>query len=146
MNRRIYCLLLLVFAVGCLKTSTSQKCSVIEYGTNHMTYAGSRKLFDDACRKVLHDLSHKIDHGSGKIEYPFYGEGASSSKDDGRLLAMQVYFKTRDTEGNDYKITVIFLGGNDPVVLLEDSSPEKHRLINALNTEFASRGIEVEIY
>ena len=146
MKQSFCCLLLLVFITGCSTTNSSNKCSVTQYGSRHMTYKGSRSLFDDACRKVLHDLSHKKDHGDGKTEYPFYGEGGSSAKDEDRLLSMQVYLKTKDSDGNDYKITTIFLGENDPVVLIEDSSPEKHKLVNALNTEFVNRGIAVTIY
>ena len=140
------CLLLLISTISCATTNNSNKCTVLQYGSQHMTYTGSRSLFDDACRKVLHDLSHKIDHEDGKTEYLFYGEGASSVKDDDRLVSMKVYLKTKDIDGNDFKITTLFLGENDPVVLIENSSPDKFKLVNALNAEFVNRGIEVTHY
>ena len=139
-------LLLLLLIIGCAATQTSNKCSVVQYGSQYMKYSGSRSLFDEACRRVLHDFSHKIDHGDGKTEYPFYGEGGSTAKDEDRLISMRAYLKTKDSDGNDYKITTIFLGENAPVVIIEDSSREKHKLVNALNTEFVNRGIKVTIY
>ncbi len=140
------CLLLLISAISCATTKISNTCAVVQYSSQHMTYSGSRRLFDDACRKVLRDLSHKIDHEDGKTEYPFYGEGGSSVKDDDCLISMQVYLKTKDIDGNDYKITTLFLGENDPVVLIDNSSPDKYKLVNALNAEFVNRGIKVAPY
>ena len=137
-------LLLLFSIVGC--ATSPEKCSVVQYGSGYLTYSGKRSLFDDACRKVLHDISHKIEHENGTTEYPFYGEGAMTTKDEERLLSMQVYLMTKDSDGNSYKITTIFLGNNDPVVMIEDTSPKKFRLINALNDEFVKRGIKVTAY
>jgi len=38
------------------------------------------------------------------------------------------------------------LGSRDPIVMLESTSADPYKLINALNAEFPKRGIRVEQY
>jgi len=111
-----------------------------------MTYSGPHQLFDDACRSVLHDLSYKETVSENSTRYPYYGEGASTHKDKDKSIAVTVYLKTKDRDGADYKITTIRLGKREPIVMVESTSTDPYKLINALNAEFPKRGIRVRQY
>jgi len=133
----------LVFGSSCKPESA---CVVTQYGPEYMTYQGSASMFGDACRKVLHDLSHKEQIDSNQTEYPYYGEGVSSQSANGRNIAVKGYMKTQDDDGAEYKITILTLGTREPVVLLESTSEDSHKLVNAINAEFAKRKIKVIQY
>jgi hypothetical protein len=134
------CLAAMVLATGCRR---SGGCTVTQYGPEYLTYSGSTEQFNDACRAVLHDLSVKEQLEDNKIRYPHYGEGGSSHKDNDRLIASKMYLQTKDAEGAQYKIVTLRLGARDPLVMLESTSSDLYKLINALNAEFHKRGIRV---
>jgi hypothetical protein len=133
----------MAFLAGCNRPAA---CKVIQYGPQYLTYTGSRERFDEVCRTVLHDLSYKEKVDENSTRYPYYGEGASSHKSDGKSIAVTVYLKTKDADNAEYKITTLYLGNRDPVVMLESTSADPYKLINALNAEFPKRGIRVEQY
>ena len=141
--RFMICLAAMVIAGGCRE---DVNCKVTQYGPQHMTYTGSSEAFNNACRQVLHDLSYKEQDGENSTRYPYYGEGGISSKDNDRILATTVYLKTKDADGAEYKITTLTLGKHDPVVILESSSADQYKLVNALNLEFGKKGIGVRQY
>ncbi len=128
---------------GCGEAS---RCKVTMYGANHMTYTGSGEQFNSACRNVLHELSEKEDLGDNRTRYPSYGEGVSATREGDRPVASRAYLKTKDADGAEYKITTITLGKRDPIVILESSSSDTYKLVNALNEEFRKRGIRVKSY
>ena len=78
--------------------------------------------------------------------HPYYGEGASSHKDKDRVIAVRAYLKNKDEAGAEYKITTVRLGRRDSFVTLECTSPDRYKLINALNAELHKRGISVRQY
>jgi hypothetical protein len=119
---------------------------VTQYGPEFLTYSGSREKFNNACRSVLHELSYKEKTGENSTRYPHYAEGASSHKEGETLVAMKAYRKTKGEDGAEYTMTTITLGNRDPVVMLESTSPDKFKLVNALNAEFQKRGIRVRQY
>ena len=137
------CLVVVALATGC---RSSKECVVIQYGSEYMTYTGPGKRFGDACRAVLHDLSFKEELDGNRTRYPHYGEGVSSQKDGDRLIASTSYLKTKDADGAEYKVTTIHLGRRDPIVVLESTSSDRCRLVNALNAEFQKKGIAVRQY
>jgi len=119
---------------------------VTEYGPEFMVYSGPKEEFNEACRTVLHALSTKVKTGENQISFPDYGEGASSSTEGTKQLALKTYLKTKDDDGAEYKITTIVLGNRYPVVMLESTSADERKLVNMLNAEFAKRGIRVDQY
>lgn len=137
------CLAAMVLATGCRRIAT---CTVTEYGPEYMTFTGSHEQFDHACREVLHELSYMEKLSDNSTRYPYYGEGASSHTDKDKTIAVRAYLKTKDEAGAEYKITTVRLGRRDPLVMLESSSPDRYKLINALNAEFSKRGIRVQQY
>ena len=138
-----FCTFVLAFLLGC---HNNKEVVVTQYGPEFLSYKGPRQQFDDACRKVLHDFSAQEKTGVNSIKYPYYGEGVSSNEKNGKTIAMQSYLKTKDEENVEYKITTIVLAKNDPVVLLECTGADRHKLINALNEEFYRQGIKVKQY
>ncbi len=136
----LVCLAAAVMLAGC---GQAAECTVTLYGSEHMTYTGSQEQFNDACRQVLRDLSYKEQLGDNSTRYPYYGEGGKSFTEGDKPLAAVSYFKTRDAHGNEYKITTVALGRREPVVILESTAEEPFKLVNALNAEFAKRGIAV---
>ena len=61
-----------------------------------------------------------------------------------RTIAVRVYLRNKDETGAEYKITTVRLGRHEPFVMLESTSPDRYKLINALNAEFHKRGIRVQ--
>jgi len=120
--------------------------AVTQYGPEFMTYRGPTEQFNDACRTVLHELSYKEETGENSVSYPYYGEGVSSHKAGDAPVAVRAYLKTQGEDEAEYTITTITLGDRDPVVMLESTSEDRHRLVNALNAEFAKRGFRVRQY
>lgn len=130
-------------SAGCEPAAT---CRVTQYGPRHMTYTGPGGQFGDACRQVLHELGYRERVDDNTVRYPHHAEGVSSHEDNEKPIAKESYMKTRDGEGAEYEITEIRLGDLDPVVILESTSSDPHRLVNALNAEFARRGFRVVPY
>jgi hypothetical protein len=137
------CLAALALVAGCRRIAT---CTVTEYGPEYLTYAGSHQRFDDACRQVLRELGCQEKLSETSTRYPYYGEGSSSHTDKDRRIAVRVYLRNKDETGAEYKITTIRLGRREPFVMLESTSPDRYKLINALNAEFHKRGIRVQQY
>jgi O-acetyl-ADP-ribose deacetylase (regulator of RNase III) len=138
------CLAALICLAGCEGPSTT---TIMQYGPRHMTYSGSSQQFNDACRAVLYSLSNAEEEGGNSVRYPHYGEGVSSHKNNEDVpIAVEAYMKTKDEEGAEYKITTIRLGKKEPIVILESTSSDPHKLINALNAEFHISGISVRQY
>ena len=140
----VVCVVAMAAVAGCGQQAA--KCTVTQYGSEYMTYIGSRAQFNDACRQVLRDLSYKETVDENKTRYPYYGEGGRSFSEADKPLAAVSYFKTKDANGDEYKITTVALGKRDPVVILESTCEEQFKLVNALNAEFAKRGIRVRQY
>ena len=139
----VTCFAVIICTAGCGQTT---KYTVKQYGPEYMTYTGPNQPFDDACRKVLHDLSYKEKLDGNRTRYPDYGEGVSSHNEKDRRIAAEKYLKTKDEDGAEYKITTLSLGKLDPIVILESASSDRHKLVNALNAEFHRNGIEVRQY
>jgi len=139
----ILCLVVLGFSTGCRRTTG---CTVTQYGPEYMTYTGSSESFHEACRTVLHEIGYKEKVNENTTSYPYYGEGGSSHKDKDRTIAVRVYLKNKDEAGAEYKITTVRLGRRDSFVTLESTSPDRFKLINALNAELHKRGIPVRQY
>ena len=137
------CLVAITVPTGC---QSSAECMVTQYGSEYMTYTGPGKPFDDACRAVLHELSEKEELDGNRTRYPHYGEGVSSQKDGDRLIASTSYRKTKDADGAEYKVTTIRLGKHAPIVVLESTSSDRFKLVNALNVELHKKGIAVRQY
>jgi len=137
------CLAVAILSPGCQR---SNETIVTQYGPEYMTYIGSGRQFDEACRAVLREISYKEKLEDNGTRYPYYGEGSSSRKSDDKLTASESYLKTKDDDGVEYKITTIRLGTRDPVVILESTSSNPYDLLNALNAEFYKRGIRVQQY
>jgi len=137
------CLMAIVLVTGCRRIAT---CTVTEYGSEYMTYTGSHEQFDYACREVLHELSYKEKLSDNSTRYPYYGEGSSSHTDKDKTIAVKAYLKTKDEAGAEYQITTVRLGRHEPFVILESTSPDRYKLINALNAEFHKIGIRVQQY
>jgi len=133
----------MILAVGC---GSSTQCTVTQYGPNLMKFTGSSELFNDACRMALQQLSHRIQGEGNSVSYPDYGEGVSTHSADKQPIASIGYLKTKGEDGAEYKVTVMRLGKDDPVVMLESTSSDPHRLVNTLNAEFHKKGIEVRQY
>jgi len=121
-------------------------CSVTQYGPKYMTFRGSDTLFMDACRKVLYDLGYKEQIDKDRFRYPHHGEGASSHRDNGRVISMERYMQTQDADGAEYKITVLTVGAREPLVQLQSTSQDSYKLVNALSAEFSRRRIKVTQY
>lgn len=124
----------------------STQCTVTQYGPNLMKFTGSSELFNNACREALQQLSHRIQGEGNSVSYPDYGEGVSTHSADKQPIASIGYLKTKGEDGAEYKVTILRLGKEDPVVMLESTSSDPHRLVNALNAEFHKKGIEVRQY
>ncbi len=137
------CLVAIVLVTGCRRIAT---CTVTEYGPEYMTFTGSHEQFDHACREVLHELSYKEKLSENSTRYPYYGEGASSHTDKDKTIAVKAYLQTKDDAGAEYRITTLLLGRREPIVMLESTSPDRYKLINALNAEFRKRGVRVRQY
>jgi hypothetical protein len=132
-----------ILAVGC---GSSTQCTVTQYGPNLMKFTGSSELFNSACREALQQLSHRIQGEGNSVSYPDYGEGISTHSADKQPIASIGYLKTKGEDGAEYKVTILRLGKDDPVVMLESTSSDPHRLVNALNAEFHKQGVEVRQY
>ena len=137
------CLAVIVLITGCRRIAT---CTITEYGPEYITYTGSREQFDNACREVLRELSYKEKLSDNSTRYPYYGEGSSSHTDKDRTIAARTYLRTKEEAGAEYKITTVRLGHRDPFVMLESTSSDRYKLINALNAKFHQRGIRVQQY
>jgi len=137
------CLVAIALATGCRSAS---ECTVTQYGSEHMTYTGPGEPFNDACRTVLREFSFKEELDDNKTRYPYYGEGVSSQKEGDRLIASTSYLKTKDAEGAEYKVTTIRLGERTPIVVLESTSSDRYKLVNALSAELHKKGITVRPY
>jgi hypothetical protein len=137
------CIAAVVILSSC-KPST--QCTVTQYGPNLMKFTGSSELFNNACREALHQLSHRIQGEGNSVSYPDYGEGISTHSADKQPIASIGYLKTKGEDGAEYKVTILRLGKDDPVVMLESTSSDPHRLVNTLNAEFHKKGIEVRQY
>jgi hypothetical protein len=136
-------LVAMVLVTGCRRIAT---CTVTEYGPEYMTYTGSGEQFRGACRQVLHDLGYKEKLSDTSTRYPYHAEGSSSHTDKDKTIAVRGYLQTKDEAGAEYKITTVRLGRHEPFVMLESTSPDRYKLINALNAEFRKRGIRVQQY
>ncbi len=138
MKKLLFAVLILAcFIGGCSET---KKCKVKMYGPDFMTYSGSQETFQEACRRVLHETSHK-----DSTSYPYYGEGGSTNKNEnGDMIALRSHLKTKDSEGFEYSITTVKLAKKEPIVMLETSNPDKFKLTNALMKEFQKSGIIVK--
>jgi len=134
----------IIGAGGCKKQRSA--CTVTQYGPRYMTYEGSGKEFSNACRSVLHELGYKEKIDENKTRHPYHGEGVSTNKDGERLISSEAYMETKDANGVEYKITTLILGNRDPVVILESTDSDPHKLANALNAELHRRGIRVVQY
>jgi len=146
MKRCVYlsiCAISLAVLPGCRQKDV---LVVTQYGPDFMTYRGPTEAFNDACRSVLHELSYKEKTGENSVSYPYYGEGVSSHKEGDTPIAVRAYLKTKGEDEAEYTITTVILGRRDPVVMLESTSADRHKLVNALNTEFAKRGFRVRQY
>ena len=137
------CLVAIALATGC---RSSSECMVTQYSSEYMTYTGPGEPFNDACRTVLREFSFKEELGENKTRYPYYGEGVSSQKDGDRLIASTAYLKTKDADGAEYKVTTIRLGKRNPIVVLESTSSDRYKFVNALNAELHKKGIAVRPY
>ena len=118
--------------------------TVKHYGSGHLSYRGDAQKFNDACRTALKSLSHKIIGDDGSRRYPDYGEGGTSETLGDKRVAQRSYKKTKDESGADYQVTTVYLEGQDPLVMLEHTSKDPYRLINALLAEFSRAGFKVE--
>lgn len=134
----------IISAAGCKKQPSA--CTVTQYGPRHMTYEGSRGEFNNACRSVLHELGYKEKIDGNKTRHPYHRAGASTNKDGDRVISIESYQETKDANGVEYKITTLTLGQRDPVVILETTGSDPHKLVNALNAELHKRGIRVVQY
>ncbi len=132
-----------ILAAGC---GLSTQCTVTQYGPNLMKFKGSGELFNNACRDALYQLSLQVKGEGNSTSYPGYGEGVSTHSADKQPIASIGYLKTKGEDGAEYKVTILHLGKEDPVVMLESTSSDPHRLVNALNAEFHKKGIEVRQY
>ena len=139
----VTCVVIIALATGC---RSSSECMVTQYGSEYMTYTGPGKPFNDACRTVLREFSFKEELDGNKTRYPHYGEGVSSQKDGDRLIASTSYRKTKDADGAEYTVTTIRLGKRAPIVVLESTSSDRFKLVNALNAELHKKGIAVRQY
>ncbi|MHC5083670.1 MAG: hypothetical protein ACYTET_06990 [Planctomycetota bacterium] len=131
----------LIWIAGCRDTKT---CSVKSYGSEYLVVSGNQKLFHNACRTVINELSYKEKNDDNRTSYPHYAAGNRTEKNqDGSLIASSSYMKTKDSEGYEYTIKTIHLSGKDPLVIVETTNPEKYILFNALCKELHKNDIPV---
>jgi len=117
---------------------------VTQHGPDHLSYRGAGEEFIDACRSAMQELSYKEQRGPNSTYYRDLSEGVSSSTEDGGMVASRGFLRTVGEDGSNYGITIVKIRGEDPVVMLESTSPDRHRLINTLLGEFHRRGFQVE--
>jgi uncharacterized protein (TIGR03067 family) len=117
---------------------------VTQHGPDHLSYRGAGEEFIDACRSAMQELSYKEQRGPNTTYYRDLSEGVSSSTEDGGIVASRGFLRTVGEDGSNYGISIVKIRGEDPVVMLESTSPDRHRLINTLLGEFHRRGFQVE--